>query len=204
MMRIFVFLAILGMLATPVFAHTGPVTGTPGDYQLIETPTDIGTLAGTTVTHDETLNNPTGVHKGWYLAGITNKAVGTSWTGMLIQAQGTGVYLVQGTGLIDEWGITGDSVLCNKTATATYSGSHGPVTYDGGGSGTLYGQVYFQFATPIAYNQKVSFKIYTDNTAYSNGSFGILFTPTIPEPSALAAMLGGLIGLAGLALKRRK
>lgn len=194
-MRVFVFLALLAIFATPVFAHTGIVTGSPGDYQLIEQEVDANVVA----IHEETGD----VFKGWYLAGITNKAAGTSWAGMTIQAQGTGVYLVQGTGLIDEWFITGDSVICSQAgAVPTYSTAAG--TYLSGPA-TLHSQVYFQFATPVEYNQKVSFKIYTDNTAYQNGSFGILFTPTVvPEPSALVAMFSGLVGLAGFAARRRR
>ncbi len=204
-MRVFAVLALLALLVTPGYAMTGPVNGTPGNYELIENPFDIETLAGVTAVHDETQNNPDQIYKGWYLATLTNKS-GVEWTGMLIQAQGNGVYIVQGTDLVDEWGFTSDSVICNRAADViTYSGDGGPVSYPGGGSGQLYEQVYFQFAAPVAVDGKVSFRIYTDNTAYQNGSFGILFTPTaVPEPSALAGMLGGLVGLAGFAIRRRK
>jgi hypothetical protein len=203
--RVLAVLALLAMFATPALAMTGPINGTPGNYELIENPFDIVTLAGVTANHNETVNNPQQWFKGWYLATITNKS-GVDWTGMLIQAQGNGVYIVQGTDLVDEWGFTGDSVISNKAAnTITYSGDHGPVSYTAGGSGELYDQVYFAFAAPLAANQKVSFRIYTDNTAYSNGSFGLLFTPTaVPEPSAMLAIVTGLIGLAGFTTRRRK
>ncbi len=203
-MKFFVCIMLLALCAAPVIADTGPVEGTPGNYTLIDIPID-AEIAPVTGTHVEGGD----LFKGWYAAVLTNKST-VGWAGMKIEAIGPGVYIVQGTGLTDEWGIVGNSVFCNKPATATYSASAGNVSYGENGelgTGTLHQSAYFSFASPIAGNSvgKVGFKIYTDNTAYENGSFGVKFTPTVvPEPSALVAMLSGFVGMMGFAVRRRK
>lgn len=206
--RFLVFVAILAMFATPLLAHTGPVTGSPGDYQLIDNLLDVDYLAGITATHYETANNyQTPVYKGWWSVSLTNKT-GIAWKGMSIEAGGNRVAIVYGDNLVDEWGITGNSVAVAGAALSWfgYWNPYGTVTYDNGAVGTLWKDVAFGFATPVGVGQKVSFRVYTDN-AYDNNpadSFTISLTPTaVPEPSALLAMFSGLAGFIGLAIKRR-
>ena len=55
---------------------------------------------------------------------------------------------------------------------------------------------------PVAPGSTALFKVYTDNTAFKQ-RFGLSCYPTVPEPSSILAFASGLIGLAGLALRKR-
>lgn len=55
---------------------------------------------------------------------------------------------------------------------------------------------------PIAPGDSAWFKVYTDNTTYKE-RFRLCFYPTIPEPSSLFALFGGVVGLLGFRLRKR-
>ncbi len=63
---------------------------------------------------------------------------------------------------------------------------------------------YYFASNPVLPNEGVSFTFYTDNTLNKNALFGVCGYPTIPEPSSLLALSGGLIGLAGLVARKRR
>lgn len=204
----FVLLALLVLLCTAVssFAHTGPlVNGEPAWTEV-----GIASIDGATTIHDETLNNPLNVYKGWWYVNLTNNTA-SAWSSISI-APGVGdlVALVQGSGLVDEWGFTGDSIVSNKAGTVSYSGVRGSGNrlYDNGVTGLLWGHAQVNFTTAVAVGQKVGLKIYTDNSWYNGPyatSFSLTLTPNaVPEPGSLLAFSSGLIGLAGLALKKRR
>lgn len=56
---------------------------------------------------------------------------------------------------------------------------------------------------PVAPGATAWFKVYTDNTTYKQ-RFGLSIYPTVPEPGSLLAFASGLVGFAGLALRRRR
>lgn len=72
---------------------------------------------------------------------------------------------------------------------------------DANGNGKL---DYYFINNPVVPGEGVSFTFYTDNTDNMNAVFGLCGVPTIPEPSSLLAMSGGLLGIAGYALRRRR
>jgi hypothetical protein len=55
---------------------------------------------------------------------------------------------------------------------------------------------------PVAPGHQATFTVYTDNTAFKQ-RFGLSIYPTIPEPSSLMALAGGLFGLLGLRFRKR-
>ena len=61
----------------------------------------------------------------------------------------------------------------------------------------------FFASNPVAPDTEAWFKVYTDNTTYKQ-RFGVCVYPTVPEPSSLLAFCSGLIGLAGMALKKMR
>ena len=73
---------------------------------------------------------------------------------------------------------------------------------DANNNGTL--DFYF-YGNPVLPGEGVTFTFYTDNTANQNALFGLCGYPTpVPEPGSLIALSGGLMGLAGYALRRRR
>ncbi len=76
-------------------------------------------------------------------------------------------------------------------------------TVIGSGENTL--DYYFP-SNPVAPGEGVTFTFYTDNTANKNALFGICGYPTttVPEPSSMLALSGGLAGLVGLVARRRR
>lgn len=63
--------------------------------------------------------------------------------------------------------------------------------------------LYF-YGDPVLPGQTATFTVYTDNTT-DKVNFGLMMWPTpVPEPSSLIALSGGLMGLAGFALRRRR
>lgn len=63
--------------------------------------------------------------------------------------------------------------------------------------------LYF-YSDPVYPGQVATFQIYTDNTT-DNVQFGLCMFPSqVPEPSTLAGLAGGFVGLFGLALRRRR
>ncbi len=62
------------------------------------------------------------------------------------------------------------------------------------------------FTQWVGVGQTAWFKVYTDNTA-TQKKYGLSVYPTsdyVPEPSSIIAMLGGLAGFGGYAIRRRK
>jgi hypothetical protein len=63
--------------------------------------------------------------------------------------------------------------------------------------------LYF-YSDPVLPGHLANFQVYTDNTA-THANFGLAVWPTpVPEPGSLLALSSGLIGIAGLALKKRR
>lgn len=58
------------------------------------------------------------------------------------------------------------------------------------------------FSDTVAPGETAWFKVYTDNTTDMQ-RFGLSIYPTVPEPGSMLAFMSGLIGFAGLALRRR-
>jgi hypothetical protein len=199
-------MAVLVMtgMAAAAFAHTGPlVNGEPAWNEV-----DFTSPGANTSLHDETLNNPLNVYKGWWYVSLTNHS-GVAWTGMtLTPGVGDLVAIVQGNNLSDEWGITGSSVVSSAPGTISYSNSLGTRDYGGGNIGLLWGKAQASFTTAIGVGQNVRLKIYTDNSYYAGPyatSFSMTLTPVAaPDPSSFLALSSGLVGLAGFALKRRR
>lgn len=63
---------------------------------------------------------------------------------------------------------------------------------------------YYFFSNPVASGEGVTFTFYTDNTLNQNALFGVCGYPTVPEPSSMLALSGGLAGLVGLIARRRR
>lgn len=63
---------------------------------------------------------------------------------------------------------------------------------------------YYFPLNPVLPGEGVTFTFYTDNTANKNALFGVCGYPTVPEPSSMLALSGGLIGLVGFAVRRRR
>ena len=62
------------------------------------------------------------------------------------------------------------------------------------------------YANHVNPGQLAWFTVYTDNTA-DHVNFGLMFWPTpaaVPEPSSILVVSSGLLGLAGLARRRRR
>jgi len=195
---------LLVLAAMPAFSMTGtPVNGEPADNPITFT-----SLTEYTAVHDETVDNPLGWYKGWWWTTLTNNTA-SDWSSVTIKAgQADLVAIVQGNGLADEWGFTGNSVVVNRAATLAYTGYLGDRTYENGAYGLLWTGVTASFATPVAANGgKVSFKVYTDNSYYQGpwaSSFCLCLTPTpVPEPSSILALASGLLGIVGIARRKR-
>ena len=63
--------------------------------------------------------------------------------------------------------------------------------------------LYF-YNDPVMPGQVAQFQVWTDNTT-TQGNFGLMIHPSpVPEPSSMLALSGSLLGLAGLAWRRRK
>lgn len=198
--------AFVSMLAlsfcVPALAHTG---GLPElDYEWVDE-----TLTTLITSHDETLDNTSGWYKGWWMISLTNRT-SVAWAGVTISS-GVGdlVAIVEGLGLVDEDGVIGDSVFVNRPSSVSYLTALGPGsrTYENGATGQLWQQAIVSFAAPVATGQKVSFKVYTDNSYYEGpyaSTFSVAVTPNaVPEPGSILAVLSGLAGLAGYARRRK-
>jgi hypothetical protein len=70
----------------------------------------------------------------------------------------------------------------------------------GGAQNTL---DYYFASNPVAPGSGVTFTFYTDNTANKNALFGVCGYPTVPEPTSLLVLSTGLMGLIGLARRKR-
>lgn len=63
--------------------------------------------------------------------------------------------------------------------------------------------LYF-YGDPVLPGQVAQFQVWTDNTT-TMGNFGLMIYPSpVPEPSSLLALSGSLLGLAGLAWRKRR
>jgi hypothetical protein len=60
----------------------------------------------------------------------------------------------------------------------------------------------FFASDPVLPGQVATFQLYTDNTA-GQVQFGVCMMPSVPEPSAMAALATGLLGLVGI-VRRKK
>ena len=89
----------------------------------------------------------------------------------------------------------------------SYMNSYGTRVYENGVTGNLWGTAVVTFDTPVAAGQKVSLKIYTDNSYYEGpyaSSFCICLTPeAVPEPSSMIVLATGMAGLVGFVRRRR-
>ena len=202
----YLLLATLFMtgMAVTAFAHTGPlVNGEPAwnevDFTSLDTQAPI---------HNELIGNDpiNPKFKGWFFASLTNHS-GSAWTGMNITA-GVGdlVAIMQGNSFSDEWGISGPSVFSTAGGTINYSNLYWTFDAGGGDIHKAWGAAQQVFTLPVAVGQNVRFKIYTDNSYYANPatSFSIRLTPLVPEPSSVLALSSGLLGLAGVARRKRR
>lgn len=64
----------------------------------------------------------------------------------------------------------------------------------------------FFASNPVAPGATAWFKVYTDNTTYKQ-RFGLMAYPTVssvPEPGSLLAFASGLVGFAGLVIRKRR
>jgi len=190
-------------LVVPVLGHTGPLV----DDEPAWTEVDFASLSTISEVHNEAIDNPSNVYKGWWYVNLNNYT-STAWAGVTITAGPNDlVAIVQGNGLEDEWGFIGNSVVANKAGTATYNGYIGDRTYTNGAEGQLWQSVTFMFDQPLTQTQKAGFKVYTDNSYYEGpyaSSFCVCFTPiAVPEPGSLVALFGGVTALAAFARRRK-
>lgn len=191
---------VVGLVSSVALAHTGPLVGGQPYEEEIEI-----LSASYVASHDETVDNPNDVYKGWWWFSLTN-SLDFAWDGVKIAAgAGDQVAIVEGSGLIDEWGFPGDSVAVTRPGSVSYAGSLGSRDYDDGFGGTVTGFLWQEatamFNVPLPIGQKVGFKVYTDNSWYEGDPatvFSLTITP-IPEPASLL-----LLSLGGLALIRRR
>jgi hypothetical protein len=196
----FCVLAVLVIMSAAVSAIADTPTGPEPEYEW----TNFDSL---TIRHDEPAEQ-SAPHKGWWMATLSNKT-GVDWASVTITTGANDkVAIVKGEDLRDEFGFTADSISVSRPGTAQYFDFIETRYYtDFDGTGELYKKVVYTFSSAVPTNQKVSFKVYTDNSYYTGpyaDYFNLVITPTaVPEPSSLAALLGGVAGLAGF-IRRRK
>jgi hypothetical protein len=162
---------VLFFVTAPVFAHDG----------------DLGTITFDdmdmqSALHDETIDNPEEIYKGWLFVGLQNNTP-VAWTDFHFQ-------LTTSDPLKPVIFVTDPPYLPTTSLTP------GDYTYWLSDNDT---QLNFLFTDdPVLPTGIVTFGLYTDNTAYNNPSYTICMTPT-PEPTTIA-----LLGLGGLALFRKR
>jgi len=127
--------------------------------------------------------------KGSALVTVTNDT-GEYWTDFHFQ-----VFSVQGSNISATIFVDGGSF----DPTSSQTGLTWVIDNDPAGAMM---NLYF-VSDPVAPGATAWFKVYTDNTTYKQ-RFGMSIYPTIPEPGSLFAFASGLIGFAGLALRKRR
>jgi hypothetical protein len=150
----------------------------------MEWTTSFTTLASQTATHDDL--DP---WKGSATITVTNNT-GEWWTDFHF-----GIFSVQGSNISATTFVEGSGM----DPTSSQSGLTWVINNNPAGA-TM--DLYFA-SNPVAPNATATFVVYTDNSTFKQ-RFGMLIYPTIPEPGSLLAFASGLIGFAGIMLRRRR
>lgn len=131
-------------------------------------------------------------YKGWAKLTVYNDT-SDYWTDFHFKITSVNGSDISGTYFVD--GMQGQ---INCDPTSSQSGLSCVINNNPAG-GTM--DLYF-LSDPVAPGAEAWFKVYTDNTT-NKVQFGLCTYPTIPEPGSMLALLSGIVGLGGFALRKR-
>jgi len=168
-------LVILSSFACPALAHDAYIAASFSGY---------GIGASQTFEHDDI--EP---FKGWMDLTVTNTTEDEWWTDFHLMITSVAGSDVSMTDFIDyaPYQPTSSQALDSWVIDNSVTGATMDICY---------------YNDPVGPGETAWFKVYTDNTA-KKVRFGLCVYPTVPEPSSIFA-LSGLLGVAGMAWKRRK
>lgn len=158
----------------------------------VEWTTSFSSLASQTNEHND--NDP---WKGSALVTVTNDT-GEYWTDFHFE-----IFSIGGSNISHTVFVDGLVQGANLDPTSSQSGLTWNINNDPAGAKM---DLYFA-ANPVAPGTTAWFKVYTDNTT-DKQRFGLLIYPTtdtpVPEPGSLLAFASGLIGFAGMVIRKKR